>query len=605
MLYHYTEDFLKTNTWSICTWFNKPSAFGTYNDIILCKNNQDSEDSQFYLSVVGGTILNIGVGCSSNLNYNYNFEQNIWYHTVATYDGTNLKLYLNGQLVAQTTRSYSRFDTYNFMLNGRSMNAEGTSCYEQDYKLNDVRVYDHVLSIKEIKKISKGLVLHYALDGINETNVPYGYQELEYIESTGTSWINTQTTFNPEIDSCKVIFKANDTTQDGMIFANTGTNYFWFYYYNSGSRVNLYADNGSGQQYIPGIGLDTNKHIGEYNNKHLYIDGSDKGSLSKTYGEGTSIWLFTYGSGSYPFKGRIYYADIVKNGVYKRIFIPAKRLSDNAVGMYDTVSRTFFASSNANFTAGPIIATPNIVIDDSGYNNDGTIYGNIYINGDCPRYNRSSQVIDNGRIVYPFPQLQQFTYSLWFKRNRVSYSNREMLGTGWYGISMELNPNNTLTFRHYINSNTFDVISSTTFTSTDVWYHICLTRTSSGVSSIYVNGVLDKSGTNTNSIIYTATTAELFTYSGNSYQFQGSISDFRIYGTALSANDVLALYNKAGYIDNISDIYSYEFDEIETSKVNVNKNGILTSNSIVEPDSISNASFNNSGITNSKNFYEI
>lgn len=184
--------------------------------------------------------------------------------------------------------------------------------------------------------------------------LPNDYQRLEYIESTGTSYINTGTKFNPETDSCKLTFKGNDMSNNGMMLASNGGKYFWLYYYSAG--INVYADNGSGQQNVAGITRDLNKHSVEWRGKHSYFDGTDKGTLSNSYTETTNnIWLFSYGSNGYPFKGRIYYAEICRSGVLNRVFIPAKRKSDGAVGMYDLVNSVFYQSNNTAFIAGPEI----------------------------------------------------------------------------------------------------------------------------------------------------------------------------------------------------------------------------------------------------------
>ena len=46
-------------------------------------------------------------------------------------------------------------------------------------------------------------------------------------------------------------------------------------------------------------------------------------------------------------------------------------------------------------------------------------------------------------------------------------------------------------------------------------------------------------------------------------KFSGKLSDFRIYGTALSNEDILELYQSAGAIDNKNNVYCYEFNEVD------------------------------------------
>jgi hypothetical protein len=60
--------------------------------------------------------------------------------------------------------------------------------------------------------------------------------------------------------------------------------------------------------------------------------------------------------GRYVIYARLYYTKMWKNGTLVRYLIPAKRNSDNVVGMYDTVSKTFFTNAGSGaFIAGPVV----------------------------------------------------------------------------------------------------------------------------------------------------------------------------------------------------------------------------------------------------------
>ena len=49
---------------------------------------------------------------------------------------------------------------------------------------------------------------------------------------------------------------------------------------------------------------------------------------------------------------------------------------------------------------------------------------------------------------------------------------------------------------------------------------------------------------------------------GAGNQIYGSLSDFRIYATTLSAEEILTLYKNSGIIDNNNNVYTREFKEV-------------------------------------------
>jgi hypothetical protein len=92
------------------------------------------------------------------------------------------------------------------------------------------------------------------------------------------------------------------------------------------------------------------------------------------------------------------------------------------------------------------------------------------------------------------------------------------------------------------------------------WEHFCFVHTLSD-SKLYVNGVLQGTGSAANVPI-----GDFFIGSwrdATSQNYQGKMSDFRIYATALSADDVLNLYNApVSVANNGTMITQGEFVEI-------------------------------------------
>ena len=84
------------------------------------------------------------------------WELDVWNHYIINVFngdfGVQVRVYVNGAL----KHSYNSAD-YNFTLRPGTINISGTA------KINDFRLYDHPLCIREIDEINRGLMLHYPL----------------------------------------------------------------------------------------------------------------------------------------------------------------------------------------------------------------------------------------------------------------------------------------------------------------------------------------------------------------------------------------------------------------------------------------------------------
>ena len=104
---------------------------------------------------------------------------NEWTHLICVHSGTTVKLYKNGEYIGEKTGVAEGLesDAANFCV-GRETYANGYFSFNGN--LNDLRIYNHALSIKEIKELSKGLVLHYKLDDLSFINENIFYDNSGY-----------------------------------------------------------------------------------------------------------------------------------------------------------------------------------------------------------------------------------------------------------------------------------------------------------------------------------------------------------------------------------------------------------------------------------------
>ena len=218
-------------------------------------------------------------------------------------------------------------------------------------------------------------------ENINITNLlPNEYTRLEYIESSGTQYINiniTPTTTMginidyayPTVDSntnagiCGTFQNAYPRTDTFFITSNNGKTASTLFFAHRGTQVDSGTMITANKKY--------NAKINWLNNGKIEF-GDSVFNIKTNNVETDEIHLFGRKSGNnYAYTvARIYGCQFSEETKIIRNLIPAKRNSDNVIGMYDTVNETFYENSGTGtFTAGAVLNNiPKInFVNNSGY----------------------------------------------------------------------------------------------------------------------------------------------------------------------------------------------------------------------------------------------
>jgi len=197
------------------------------------------------------------------------------------------------------------------------------------------------------------------------------YTLLDYVESNGNQYINTE--FTPTNDNYGIEIKLNMLNSIG-----TANDFIGYRSVDSATYIGdmrylfIYSDrrlavrNGVNAENSTSavINLNTIYNL-KYENKKLYVNNtlyvtSTQQSSNPSY---QPFYLFRTNTTGYfsgdlsRFIGRIYYCKLYNNNVLVKHLLPAKRKSDNAIGMYDKVSGTFHTNlGSGNFSYGKEIS---------------------------------------------------------------------------------------------------------------------------------------------------------------------------------------------------------------------------------------------------------
>ena len=204
--------------------------------------------------------------------------------------------------------------------------------------------------------------------------LPEEYQQVEYIESTGTEYIDTG--FKPNSENVKIELKIqvkNSGYGYAAIGADDRTN-------NDACIIFDYRTQEGYNRFYMGISENTPASVQDYNlktltgifyngeykiykNNEMYCSGTYNGTIQTT----NNWWIYKrnpYDQGT-GLQGKLYYLNIDENNNKIRNFIPCYRKSDNKPGLYDTVTGQFYTNQGT----GEFLKGKNIVLNETpGWN---------------------------------------------------------------------------------------------------------------------------------------------------------------------------------------------------------------------------------------------
>ena len=381
----------------------------------------------------------------------------------------------------------------------------------------------------EVKQISQGLILHYPLNrnGWGQENLITGTSSIEknytYPSSGYQDKFAPITTIIPSGNKYTLSFYAKSTVAGDKIRAH---------YYSPNTTTTCVSSQG------------------------ITRTASD-GNMDFTLTTNWKLYWVTYTQTETTAKKHIIIPRMGAIGNTQGIVSGTGTVSIKCIKFEEGDKPTPWCPNSADELYNTLGLNDNIQYDTSGYGNNGTKVGTFDYDSDTPKYNISTVFSGSQYIVEPNEiNTTDSTIALWIKSalntNAHVLDARNNSEVGKQPIyqytngSIQAGGNNA-----YVTTNTGLLVANT-------WVHVALVQSGNSLL-VYKNGILFQTISCNNSPIIKPTVGARLNFSN---KYTGQLSDFRIYATALSAEDIKSLYNNSAYIDNHGNVYGAVYEEV-------------------------------------------
>lgn len=496
-----------------CDYFEFQAQYTIANAEMCIVGNQDSgsanrwelfcDSSRPYFNLwtaynsQGTTAGSVSALSKATVTYNYSTKQMI-------VNGTNT---ISKTLMAQPK--------YLFQYGGNNYYAKAKMFYFLEKKNNEIVMFltpvkrDSDDKIGMYDLISKSFYPSTSSTDFNGGNilssklsVPPFYQQLEYIQFNGTSSAGQciRTGVNQLVHPyyVKTVYnKTNTEVRDQCLVGQRQIGKF-------SNLYNTYYESAYGNTASGSLLENQKATLLMKSGEGVIVNGTNIKTTTSTSTVSTSYELLigcfsedSYTNAKWFYSGYIYEVEIMSNGEIIRHYIPCKRMSDGAVGLYDIINETF----NENVKADSLTA--------------GNVVNNTLIPKLSPKQCLYVQVEylanSNGAQFLDIPFIPNYAkgFRFEFGFNVTATGKRYLLmsnyNTGTCQTSLELTADNKA--RLYMNSGNKDVKTSNTFTANS--YNETILEFKNNVYTLTLNGTVT-TGAYTCTSVSTATSMYAF-----------------------------------------------------------------------------------------------